>query len=116
MVTVTDMGEAETGPTSPTVSSTASSTLKGWNSARGRAQSKSLVRTMGISVCAKRLECGAFTAAFARAACHRIHETLRPLESGAEATALQTLARLSAGLEPREAPGAARSPPLSGGR
>jgi len=54
--------------------------------------------------------------AFARAVRKRLIRRFCPHESGAEATALQTLARLSAGLEPREAPGAARSPPLSGGR
>jgi hypothetical protein len=43
---------------------------------------------------AKRLECGAFTAALARATRQRVRKILRSLESGAEATALQTLARL----------------------
>jgi len=42
---------------------------------------------------AERLECGVFTAAFVRTEHDQANERFRPHESGAEATALQTLAR-----------------------
>jgi len=48
---------------------------------------------------AKRLECGAFTAAFTYAASLRTKGKFRPPESGADATAIQTLSRLSSALK-----------------
>ena len=57
---------------------------------------------------AKLLECGAFTAAFARAMRQRTEKILRPRDSGAEATALQTLVRLPSVSRPREASGVRR--------
>jgi hypothetical protein len=62
---------------------------------------------------AKRLDCGAFTAAFARAVSQRTSHDLCPLESGAEVTALQTLARLPGGLEPCGASWIARGTPAN---
>jgi len=58
---------------------------------------------------AKRMECGAFTAAFGRMLRPRTQRQPSPGgKSGAEATALQMLARLRCGLKPREAPGVRR--------
>jgi hypothetical protein len=73
------------------------------SSAEATALSKrSRVRRAASNV-AQRLECGAFTAAFSRAIRLRIIENLCPLDSGAEVTALQTLARPPGGLEFRGA-------------
>jgi hypothetical protein len=55
---------------------------------------KTMARIGATYARAKRLECGAFTAAFARAALQQTNNDLRPLKSGAKATAFQTLARL----------------------
>jgi len=60
----------------------------------GLARFKTLARMGVVPVCAKRLECCVFTAAFARAIGQRTEENSPFLESGAKATALQTLARL----------------------
>ncbi len=58
------------------------------------AHSKTLARSPGVFNFAKRLECGAFTAAIARTTRRRTNGDLCPCESGAEVTALQTLTRL----------------------
>ena len=59
---------------------------------------------------AKRLECGAFTAAVVRTMRQRTEEEPCSLHSGAEATALQTLARLPMALERAERLGLRRPP------
>jgi len=64
-------------------------------SAGGPAHSKTLARPPNVFNFAKRLECGVFTAALARTTLLRSESDLRALESGAKATALQTLARLA---------------------
>jgi len=62
-------------------------------SARGPAHSMTLARWPRARNLAKRLECARFTAAFVRTISSRTFKDPRPHESGAEARALQTLAR-----------------------
>jgi hypothetical protein len=47
---------------------------------------KTMARIGATYARAKRLECGAFTAAFARAALQQTNNDLRPLKSGANLT------------------------------
>jgi len=61
---------------------------------------------------AERLECGVFTAAFVRTGRDQANEHFRPHESGAEATALQTLARQMNAQPARSVWSAACLPPL----